>query len=183
MVPLWTCQRAVWQSPGTEQKHRLQQRKYNRILFSLVTIISRRTSDADFGAALIHQTRDVDSLSVWCWPSVCNADPTSNRQWIHLPCLLGIRMTCFSGKAWALQSARVTGHRHEWSLSPHRMRPTSPKFWSPVQLNTLSIECHLITGSCSWACRHNAKAAWSVRKASTVGCHATVTRLQINCCD
>ena len=35
------------------------------------------------------QTRDVDPMLVYCWPTICNAGPTVYRHWVNVSCLLG----------------------------------------------------------------------------------------------
>ena len=37
------------------------------------------------GTTLTQQTRDVETVLVYCWISVCDAGPTSNQHWFNVP--------------------------------------------------------------------------------------------------
>ena len=39
------------------------------------------------------QTRDVDPMLGWCWPTVCDAGPASNQHWFNASCLLGLGLS------------------------------------------------------------------------------------------
>ena len=58
----------------------------------IVKMVSGATSTFDCQTTdrrkLTQQTRDIDPMLVYCWPTICDTRPTISHNWVNVSCLL-----------------------------------------------------------------------------------------------
>ena len=97
------------------------------------------------------QSRDVNPMTVQCWPTVCDAGPALKQLWVNVSCLLGRLQprdwhpvwggdasVVFSSniylKIWLMVVAEVMGDWTKWTTPWSLSIPVYTRHWADVVL-------------------------------------------------